>query len=89
MKKKKKPTKKQVKYLSIFSSGLAVLWIIRVVDYARDYQVIRQIIADAEAYLVMNILATICWTVLAITWIVQYVKYDEHSKDSDDCVSEE
>ena len=84
MKKKKKPTKKQVKYFSIFSSGLAVLWIIKVVDYACDYQAIRQVIADAEAYLVMNILSAICWTVLAITWIVQYIKYDEHSKDSDE-----
>lgn len=84
MKKKKKPTKKQVKYFSIFSSVLAVLWIIKVVDYACDYQAIRQVIADAEAYLVMNILSAICWTVLAITWIVQYIRYDELNKDTNE-----
>ena len=84
MKKKKKPTKKQVKIFSILYSVLAVLWIIKAVDYARDYQVIRQVITNAKADLVMNILAAICWTGLAITWIVQYVKYDEQNKDADE-----
>ena len=84
MKKKKKPTKKQVKIFSILYSVLAVLWIIKAVDYARDYQVIRQVITNAKADLVVNILAAICWTGLAITWIVQYVKYDEQNKDADE-----
>ena len=84
MKKKKKPTKKQVKIFSILYSVLAVLWIIKAVDYARDYQVIRRVITNAKADLVMNILAAICWTGLAITWIVQYVKYDEQNKDADE-----
>ena len=84
MKKKKKPTKKQVKFFSILYSVLAVLWIIKAVDYARDYQVIRQVITNAKADLVMNILAAICWTGLALTWIVQYVKYDEQNKDADE-----
>lgn len=84
MKKKKKPTKKQCKNLTILYSVLAVLWIIQAVDYACSYKAIRQVVANAEASLVMKIILAICGTALAITWIVQYTKYDELSKNTDE-----
>lgn len=84
MKKKKKPTQKQFKYTTIFFSALSVYWIIRTFQYACDYEMIRQVTSKAAFFLIMEIILAVFIAVLTIIMIVQYTRYDEHSKDSDE-----
>lgn len=84
MKKKKKLTKKQFKTLTILYSVLAVYWIIRAIQFACDYEMTRQVTSKAAFFLIMEMILAVCIAVLTITMIVQYIKYDEHSKDSDE-----
>lgn len=84
MKKKKKPTKKQFKNSTIFFSALSVFSIIRAIQYACDYEMIRQVTSKATFFLIMEMILAVCMAVLTILMIVQYTRYDEHSKDSDE-----
>ena len=84
MKKKKKLTKKQFKNTTIFFSALSVYWIIRAIQSACDYEMIRQVTSKAASFLIMEMILAVCIAVLTIIMIVQYIKYDEHSKDSDE-----
>lgn len=84
MKKKKKLTKKQFKNTTIFFSALSVYWIIRAIQSACVYEMIRQVTSKAAFFLIMEMILAVCIAVLTIIMIVQYIKYDEHSKDSDE-----
>ena len=84
MKKKKKPTKKQFKNTTIFFSALSVYWIIRAIQSACAYEMIRQVTSKAAFFLIIEMILAVCIAVLSIIMIVQYIKYDEHSKDSDE-----
>ena len=84
MKKKKKLTKKQFKNTTIFFSALSVYWIIRAIQYVCDYEMIRQVTSKAAFFLIMEIILAVFIAVLTIIMIVQYTRYDEHSKDSDE-----
>lgn len=84
MKKKKKPTKKQFKNTTIFFSAVSVYWIIRAIQYACDYEMIRQVTSKATFFLIMEMILAVCITVLTIIMIVQYIKYDENGKASDE-----
>ena len=84
MKKKKKPTKKQFKNTTIFFSALSVYSIIRAIQYACDYEMIRQVTSQATFFLIMEMILAVCIAVLTIIMIVQFTRYDEHSKDSDE-----
>ena len=84
MKKKKKLTKKQFKNTTIFFSALSVYWIIRAIQSACTYEMIRQVTSKAAFFLIMEMILAVCIAVLTIIMIVQYIKYDEHSKDSDE-----
>lgn len=84
MKKKKKLTKKQFKNTTIFFSALSVYWIIRAIQYVCDYEMIRQVTSKAAFFLIMEMSLAICITILTIVMIVQYIKYDERNKDTNE-----
>lgn len=84
MKKKKKPTKKQLKNATIYCSALSAYSIIRAIKSACDYDMIRQATSKATVFLIMEMILAVCIAVLTIAMIVQYIRYDELSKDTDE-----
>ena len=88
MKKKIKLTRKQVLVFTIVNALCAAFWIYDAISYAGAYFEISKIVGGMPSPW-LKVAAAGVWFVAAIVWLVRYIKYDDLSKDADECVSEE
>ena len=83
MKRKIELTRKQVLVLTIVNALCAAFWIYDAICYADTYFEISEIVGGMPS-LWLKVVAAVAWIIIAIVWLVRYIRYDELSKDTDE-----
>ena len=83
MKKKIELTRKQVLVFTIVNALCAAFWIYDTICYASTYFEISEKVSGMPS-LWLKVVAAGVWVIIAIVWLVRYIRYDELSKDTDE-----
>ena len=83
MKRKIELTRKQVLVLTIVNALCAAFWIYDAICYTSTYFEISEIVGGMPS-LWLKVAAAVVWIIIAIVWLVRYIRYDELSKDTNE-----